>query len=186
MKKIYILITVILISIGINAQSKSDGVEINWIPFEEALAKQKENPKKIMMDVYTIWCGPCKLLDKNTFHNVDLVNYVNEHYYAVKFNAEGNEKINYENQDFGNPNFDAKKTRRNSSHQLTNYLKVRAFPSILFFEEDGGLLAPIPGYRTPKQLEIFLKLFKTNKHKEINTEEAFAKYQKEFQYEFRN
>ena len=62
---------------------------------EEALNAQKNNPKKILMDVYTVWCGPCKLMDKKTFTNPDLVNYVNNHYYAVKFNGEGNEIIDF-------------------------------------------------------------------------------------------
>ena len=43
--------------------------EINWMTMDEALAAQKEEPKKIFMDVYTTWCGPCKMLDKNTFAN---------------------------------------------------------------------------------------------------------------------
>ena len=41
------------------------------------------------MDMYTVWCGPCKMLDKNTFHNKDVADYINKYYYAVKFNAEG-------------------------------------------------------------------------------------------------
>jgi len=182
MKKIVILIAVVLISIGLKAQEN----EINWLSFQDALAKQKESPKKIMMDVYTDWCTPCKLLDKNTFHNADLVKYVNKHYYAVKFNAEGNETINYADQTFSNPRYDAKRARKNSSHQLADFLNIRAFPTILFFEESGDLLAPLPGYRTPKQLEVFLKLFKTDMHKEISTEDAFAQYQKEFKFEFGN
>ena len=42
---------------------------INWISFEKAIEYQKSNPKNIIMDVYTNWCGPCKLMDKNTFQN---------------------------------------------------------------------------------------------------------------------
>ena len=63
--------------------------EINWVTLEKAIELQKKTPKKIMMDVYTSWCGPCKMLDKNTFQNADVVKYVNANYYAVKFNAEG-------------------------------------------------------------------------------------------------
>ncbi|MEE9350218.1 MAG: thioredoxin fold domain-containing protein [Flavobacteriaceae bacterium] len=182
MKKITLLL-LILFTVKITAQKNTN--KINWISFEEALIAQKTNPKKIIMDVYTNWCGPCKLLDKQTFTNKNLVNYVNQNFYAVKFNGEGNEKITYQGQEFGNPNYDvAKEFKRNSSHQLANFLQIRAYPSILFFEEDGGLLAPLPGFRTAKQLEVFLKLFKTNKFKDINTEEAFIKYQKEFVYEF--
>ena len=41
-----------------------NGQAIKWISFEQAIKAQKENPKKILMDVYTDWCGPCKLMDK--------------------------------------------------------------------------------------------------------------------------
>ena len=75
MKKIVLLVVVALLSsMTVTAQ------EINWMTFEEALAAQKKTPKKIMMDVYTNWCGPCKMLDKNTFHNKDVVEYVNKNY----------------------------------------------------------------------------------------------------------
>ena len=56
--------------------------EINWMSMEAALAKQKEVPKKIMVDMYTTWCGPCRMLDKNTFSNKKLAAYVNANYYA--------------------------------------------------------------------------------------------------------
>ncbi|HCY80556.1 MAG TPA: thioredoxin family protein, partial [Xanthomarina gelatinilytica] len=75
----------------------------NWVTLEEAVALQKKNPKKIMIDAYTNWCGPCKMLDKNTFKNKDVADYVNKHYYAVKFNAEGNETINFKGNTFTNP-----------------------------------------------------------------------------------
>ena len=41
--------------------------EISWISFEEATENQKINPKNIIIDIYTNWCGPCKLMEKNTF-----------------------------------------------------------------------------------------------------------------------
>ena len=34
--------------------------KVNWVSFEQAVELQKTNPKNIMMDVYTEWCGPCK------------------------------------------------------------------------------------------------------------------------------
>ena len=58
--------------------------EIKWMTFDQAIAAQKKKPKKIFIDVYTNWCGPCKMLANNTFKNKDLVNYVNDNYYAVK------------------------------------------------------------------------------------------------------
>ena len=40
---------------------------INWMSLEEAVAAQQKEPRKIMMDVYTQWCGPCKMMMANTF-----------------------------------------------------------------------------------------------------------------------
>ena len=36
---------------------------------DEAARLQKQNPKKIIIDMYTTWCGPCRMLDRNTFSN---------------------------------------------------------------------------------------------------------------------
>ena len=77
----------------------------------QALEAQKKEPKKIFMDAYTVWCGPCKMLDKNTFSNSDVIEYVNENYYPVKFNAEGNEEINFKGQVFKNPQYDPEKKK---------------------------------------------------------------------------
>mgnify|MGYP005703647067 FL=1 len=67
--------------------------KIKWLKFEEAIEMQKNNPKKIIMDLYTNWCGPCKVMDKKTFGNRHVAKYINEFYYAVKFNAEGDEVL---------------------------------------------------------------------------------------------
>jgi thioredoxin-related protein len=153
--------------------------------FEEAVALQKKNPKKIMMDVYTTWCGPCKMLDRNTFQHKDVVAYVNENYYAVKFNAEGNSEVIYKENTFTNPSYDpAKANRRNSPHEFSRFLKIRAFPTIAFFDEELKLIAPITGYQRPEQLELYLKLFKDDAYKEMTSQEKFNEYYKGFKPTF--
>lgn len=161
--------------------------EINWVTLEEAIVLQKKTPKKIMMDVYTNWCGPCKMLDRNTFHNNDVVDYVNANYYAVKFNAEGSEAVNYDGKVFKNPGYKPELAkRRNSVHELSRYFQVQAYPTIVFIDEAGKLIFPIKGYQTPPQLELYLKLFKTDAHKELDTQEKFNVYCKAFKSEFKS
>jgi len=179
MKKILLAFT-LLLALQVTAQ------DINWVTLEEAVELQKKEPRKIMMDVYTNWCGPCKMLDRNTFANKDVAKYVNKHYYAVKFNAEGNDKLTFKGKDYSNPNYDpAKVNRRNSAHQLSRALGVRAYPTLLFFDEEAQVIAPISGYKTPQQLELYLKMFETDKHKDMTTQKDFDKYYKEFKAEFK-
>ena len=174
--KFYILPVLILFS-SLNLVSQS----INWVTMDKALELQKNTPKNIMIDIYTTWCGPCKMLDKNTFTNKDLITFVNANYYAVKFNAEGNESVNYKNRLFENPNYDpAKAKRRNSAHQFSQYLGVRAYPTIVFLDDNAELIAPIPGYQTVQKIEIYLQLFKDQTYKDINSQEAFNTYYKSF------
>ena len=91
--------------------------EIKWISLEDAVYLQEAAPRNIIIDMYTNWCGPCKLLDRNTFANKDVAKYINDNFYAVKFNAEGNDIVNFKGYTFENPNYDpAKANRRNSSH----------------------------------------------------------------------
>tara|TARA_R110001583_G_scaffold192694_1_gene359545 strand:+ start:19498 stop:20034 length:537 start_codon:yes stop_codon:yes gene_type:complete len=178
MKKVLILMLT-LFSISLTAQ------EINWMSFEEAIEAQKTTPKKIFIDAYTVWCGPCKMLDKNTFHNKDVVDYVNKNYYAVKFNAEGNETINYKGVTYTNPNFDATKKGRNSSHQLTNAFGIRAYPTLLYLDENANVITPITGYQKPRQLELYLKFFNSTDVKNIN-KESWESYAANFKPEFKD
>ncbi|WP_456377592.1 thioredoxin family protein [Lutibacter sp.] len=179
MKKIPIL-ALLLFSLSITAQ------EINWMTLEQAVEAQKTAPKKIFMDAYTTWCGPCKMLDKNTFRNKDVVDYVNKNYYAVKFNAEGNEIINFKGTTYTNPNFNPNTSGRNSSHQLSTYLGVRAYPTIIYLDEQANLIAPITGYKTPSQLELFLKLFAFDDFKKLTSDGDWKNYQANFKSEFKD
>lgn len=183
MKKL-ILIALIAV-IGLSFKPTTKVKSINWITFEQAVAAQKKNPKKIMLDAYTTWCGPCKMLDKNTFTNPDLIDYVNKNYYAVKFNAEGNEVVKFKGKTFTNPNFDASKTGRNSQHQLSQVLGVSAYPTILFLDEKADVITPVIGYRTAQELELYLKFFKDDSYKKITTQEEFSKFAAEFKPSFK-
>lgn len=178
MKKV-ILLVLLSFSAVVSAQ------EIQWMSMNEALAAQKENPKKIFMDAYTDWCGPCKLMDKKTFQNRDVVSYVNEHFYPVKFNAEGTEEITYKDFKYTNPNHKANKKGRNTQHFLAHALKIRGYPSMVFFDEKSNVIAPVVGYKTPQQLEIYLKMIARDKYKELTSKKSWEAYQKSFKPKFK-
>lgn len=178
MKNIVACLFIVFLPLKITAQN------VNWMSMNEALAAQKKEPKKIFMDAYTEWCGPCKTLDKKTLNHPKVAAYLNKHFYPVKFNAEGTEKITYQDFEYTNPNHDPNRKGRNAQHFLANALKISAYPTLVFFDEDGNVIAPVVGYKTPQQLELYLKMMTSNAYKDITTAEEWEQYQKEFEAEF--
>lgn len=176
MKKL-VFSLIILVAMSATAQVK-------WMTMDEALAAQEKEPRKIMVDAYTDWCGPCKLLDKNTFQNKKVAAFINDNYYAVKFNAEGTEEVNYLDNVYTNPSYDSNRKGRNSQHEFARAMKIRAYPSIVFFDEKGNYIQPVVGYKTPRQIEIFLKMIANDDYKELTTQEKWQSYQDDFKYTF--
>lgn len=154
MKKLLIAFVLFFATATIQAQ------EIKWMTFDEAIALQKKNPKPIFMDVYTDWCGPCKMLDKNTFQTKEFSEFINENYYAVKFNGEGNSEVNYKGKKYSNPSYDPNRKGRNSMHEFTGFLNVEGYPSMYVFDKNGEIAKTIVGYRQADQLLEELKAIK--------------------------
>src|SRR5690554_5417181 len=180
MRKIRLGIVFIFLVFVAHAQQ-----EIQWMTMNEALAAQKEKPKKIFVDMYTTWCGPCKMLDRNTFSNKDVIDYINKHYYAVKFNAEGTEEVTYKGFTYTNPNYQKGRKGRNATHLFTHALKINAYPNLVFFKENGDLIQNVPGYRSPRQIEIFLKMIANDDYLTLTTSESWETYQKNFKPTFK-
>ena len=163
--------------------SSSYGQKINWLTFEQALDLQKKEPKKIFMDVYTEWCAPCKVMDKVTFQNENVVAYVNDNFYAVKFNGEGNEEFKFMGEQYSNPEFRPSR-RVNKMHQFTQFLGVQGYPTIVFFDSDGSPIFPVMGFMTVDNLEIYLKLVLSEDYKKVTTKEQMTEYIDSFVYTF--
>ena len=138
------------------------------------------------MVIYTDWCGPCKLMDKNTFQNQEVAKFLNDNFYAVKFNAEGNSVVNYKGKVYKNPGYKETKSARNSSHNFTRYLGVYGYPTIVFFDKDTNPIAPITGYLTPQQIEIYLNLFRDEKYLQIKSQDDFKEFLNNFESKFKS
>lgn len=72
------------------------GQEIKWLSLDEATKEIKAHPEKpVLINFYTTWCGFCKRLDKETFTDKKVAEYVNKNYIPVKFDAETKDMVKF-------------------------------------------------------------------------------------------
>lgn len=143
-----IFLTLVLFSIQVSAQNH----KVNWMTWEQAIEANKTHKKKIFIDLYTDWCGWCKVMDRNVFSDSAVAAYMNEHFYCVKFNAESKNDIKYQNVVF-------KYKAENKAHELAISLLngEMSYPSLVFLNEKEQRLTVIKGYQ---EKDVFLKNLK--------------------------
>ena len=143
---------------------------VKWYSFGEAVEMQKKKPKPIMVDVYTQWCGPCKMMSANTFGNPLIAKYLNENFYPVKFDAETRDTVKFNNAVFANRNPEG--TQRPVHDFAISILDSKlSYPSIVFLNEQVQRLQVITGYYKPDQFEPILKYFGSGKQKDTKWED---------------
>jgi len=145
--------------------------KVQWLTVEEAAASLKKEKRPVLVDLYTDWCGWCKVMDKKTYSNKNVTDYVKEKFYAVKFNAEGRKDITWNGKTYTfNPN--------NKTHDFAMFLtngQLQGYPTTVIIPVDGEPQA-IPGYLSPGDFEMIAKYFGEGKY----GKESFEEYQKSF------
>jgi thioredoxin-related protein len=94
---------------------------------EEGLAEAKAKKKYVLADVYTKWCKWCPKLDKDTFQDRAMVQYLKEQFVCVKINAEGSK----------------------SARATAKKYRVHGYPCALIFDDKGKFLGRLSGYMEP-------------------------------------
>ena len=129
--------------------------QIQWMKFEEAIAANEKNPKMILVDVYTDWCGWCKKMDKDTFTDPKVIAHFQENFYAVKLNAEDTKrKFPFMGRTF-------------TEAEMAASMRVNSYPNFVVIEPGLQNIAQLPGYREPAAFlagltDLIDKAFKKN------------------------
>jgi len=173
MKKVFMLSISALLFISITGLAQ-DVSTVKWYSMEEAEKLNKQQPRKIMIDVYTDWCGWCKKMDKETFNHPVIARYLNENYYPVKLDAESKEDIVFNGNTYKHVAQGAKGYHELAAGILNGEM---SYPSIAYMNEKMELLGVIKGYKTVDVMEPLLNYIAEEKY----TSESLENYQKTFQ-----
>lgn len=106
-------------------------IEDDW---EKALAAAKKEHKQIFLDAYATWCGPCKLLKKQTFPDAAVGDFFNKNFINIAVNME-----------------------KGVGPELLQKYGVTAYPTLIITDENGNMVTYTRGYMEAKQLLSFGK-----------------------------
>ena len=126
----------IVLIFAVFAISASNASPIKFVDlsFDDALKLSNKENKPLFVDFYTDWCAPCKVLSNTVFTNDELGDYYNSQFISIRINGESKEGI-----------------------QLVKQYNVKAYPSMLFLNENGQELLKVVGVHGPQELIQFGK-----------------------------
>lgn len=146
------------------------GTPISWMTIGEAAARLQQEKKPILIDLYTNWCGWCKQMDRRTYSNKHVAEYLNDKFYTVKLDAETRDVLNWDGRTYAyDPQY--------RCNQLALYLTHGRleFPTTIIIAPGYDPQA-IPGYMEPRELEMLVKFFGEGDYRT----KGFDEYQKTF------
>lgn len=132
--------------------------------FDEGLKLAKERNKKVIVDVYTDWCGWCKRMDKDAYGNADVKKLIEENFILVKLDAEGPATHSYNGKKYSDPD-------------LAAFFEVTGYPTTVFLSPDGKILEfnyekykmkNLPGYLPAADFKKVLEYFREDKYKDTD------------------
>lgn len=96
---------------------------------EEALKKAKEAKKPLFVDVFAVWCGPCKQMAATAFVDPEVTTFYNSSFVSLKLDGE-----------------------KNDGPEVMRKYGITAYPTLLYFNANGELVAKVVGGQQAKQL----------------------------------
>lgn len=154
-KIVLIAIGILFLSLSTFAQPKS---------FNDALKKAKKEDKKLIVDIYTDWCGWCKKMDADVYSKSDIKDLVEDDFIFYKLNAEGDEKITYNGKQY-------------TAAELAALFEVSGYPTTVFLEPGGKVIEykyndqkmnNLPGYYKAGEFKKVLEFMRDEKYKDTD------------------
>jgi len=128
----YVLIITFALTYACNGYA-GDKSALTWMSFNDGLANAKKINKKALVDVYTDWCAWCKKMDKETYADAGVVEYLNRYFVVIKLDAESSSKLTYKGETY-------------TEQELAGAFGITGYPSIIFLKGNGDPITTYPGY----------------------------------------
>ncbi len=138
------------------SKTKDQGTgKVQWVSFEDAQKLAKSSPKPILINIGAPFSITSKVMDATTFTDPYTADYINQYFYAVKFDPTTKDSITfggktYINQGVSHPFHDL-------ALMLTN--RQIGIPATIYLNEKLELISNVPGYRAPEEFESLLTFF---------------------------
>jgi len=146
---------------------------VKWMSWAEAMEASKVEKRKIFVDVYTDWCGWCKVMDKNTFAEAAVAKILNEKFYPVKFDAEQTNEIVFSGHTF---KFIPQGNR--GVHELAVALlnSQMSYPTVVFLDEEFRMIQPLAGYQKAPEFHRVIQFIGEDHYKKMKWSEYQSIY----------
>ncbi|MEM6963428.1 MAG: thioredoxin fold domain-containing protein [Bacteroidota bacterium] len=152
MNKLILFLTIISFLQG-TPLSAQETKSVRWLSFEQLEDSLAIHPKKVFIDFYTDWCTYCRKMDKVVFTNPEVIDLLNEAYYAVRFDAETDSTVIFGGRTLVN---DQVGKSRNPIHQMAQLLALRegqfTAPILVILDEKFRVTARYFQYMDSKKL----------------------------------
>jgi thioredoxin-related protein len=152
------LIAFLSTSDGSSGSEPSAAKAITWHRFDEGVALARQENKKILVDVYTDWCGWCKKMDKEVYTNKEVGQTIALHFIAVKLDAESQKGASYGG------------TRMDEA-SVASALGATGYPTTVFLDPGAKPITKIAGYMEPKEFVKVLSFIGEDHYKTKSFEE---------------
>lgn len=133
--------------------SLGQGIKFEHVNFEEAIKIAKEKNKKVFVDCYTQWCGPCRMMANKVFNQKKAGVFFNDKFISIKIDCE---------------------TPYGRKFQDKN--KVNSYPTMIIFDNSGDEINRIIGAQN--NIDIFIDIVKESMLDESEYKIALKKYRK--------
>jgi thioredoxin-related protein len=153
MKKI-IFIFILLGRFSMFSQSVKS--ELTIISFSELEKLYEQNPKPIVVFIYTEWCKYCLGMKKNTFKNEKIIRILNNQFYFLKLNGEEKKDIKFIGETFTYKPKGTNTGIHELAFELASIKKRIIYPTTTILNSKLEIMLQLNGYINSQKMSTLL------------------------------